>query len=226
MNYERLYETAQEALRLACISVHGGNEPDGMGLYNLMMKDPELYMRASDNYLWHDALPALVIYAMAKDELGKAKSGTAYGAFKRIIKRNADIRKDLAGVWKDADGRSCVCDGYLAVRLKKPVDGFESAPGMDMEKVFPKDSYFSDPVELALPTPGELKINRKKLTSGKSVYDFGDDLPMVDASFLKDVMDCLPGAKAITENHATHKMIYFTSENGDAILLPVRKNVA
>lgn len=167
--------------------------------------------------------PALEIYLAAKDELGKAKGGTAYSAFKRIIKRNGDIRKNLAGVWTDADGRSCVCDGYLAVRLKKPMEGFESVPGVDLDKVFPNSTYFSDPVEVEIPTPGELKINKRKLTTGKAVYDFGEDLPMVDASFLKDVMDCLPDAKAVTERNSTTRLIYFTSDRGDAILLPVRK---
>lgn len=223
MNTERLFENASEALRLACISVHGGNEPDGTGLYNLMVKDPELYLCASDRYLWHDALPALEIYNMAKNELGKAKGGTAYSAFKRIIKRNGDIRKNLAGVWKDSEGRSCVCDGYLAIRLKKPMEGFESVPGMDLDKVFPNSTYFTDPAKVEIPTPGELKIRKRKLTTGKAVYDFGEDLPMVDASFLKDVMDCLPDAKAVTERNSTTKMLYFTSDSGDAILLPVRK---
>lgn len=223
MNTERLYETACESLRRACVAVHDKDEDAGNKLYGMMVKDPELYLHASDRIYWYEALPALEIYLMAKDELGKAKGGTAYSAFKRIIKRNGDIRKNLAGVWTDADGRSCVCDGYLAVRLKKPMEGFENVPGVDLDKVFPNESYFTDPVEVEIPTPGELKINKRKLTTGKAVYDFGDDLPMVDAAFLKDVMDCLPDAKAVTERNSTTRLIYFTSDRGDAILLPVRK---
>ena len=113
MNTERLYETACESLRRACVAVHDKDEDAGNKLYGMMVKDPELYLHASDRIYWYEALPALEIYLMAKDELGKAKGGTAYSAFKRIIKRNGDIRKNLAGVWTDADGRSCVCDGYL-----------------------------------------------------------------------------------------------------------------
>lgn len=223
MNTERLYETACEALRRACVAVHDKDEDAGNKLYGMMVKDPELYLHASDRIYWYEALPALEIYSMAKDELGKAKGGTAYSAFKRIIKRNGDIRKNLAGVWTDADGRSCVCDGYLAVRLKKPMEGFESVPGVDLGKIFPDSTYFADPVELEIPTPGGLKINKRKLADGKNVYDFGEDLPMVDVKLLKDVMDCLPDAKAVTERNSTTRMIYFTSDRGDAILLPVRK---
>lgn len=170
--------------------------------------------------------PALEIYLAAKDELGKAKGGTAYSAFKRVIKRNGDIRKNIAGVWKDGDGRSCVCDGYIAIRLKKPIEGFESVPGMDLDKVFPNSTYFTDPVEVEIPTPGELKIRKRKLTTGKAVYDFGEGLPMVDVKLLKDIMDCLPDAKAYITNRGSNSPIIFKSDKGDALLLPVRKNVA
>lgn len=168
--------------------------------------------------------PALEIYLAAKDELGKAKSGTAYSAFKRVIKRNGDIRKNIAGVWTDSEGRSCVCDGYLAIRMRSPVDGFESVPGVDLERLWVKDSDLV--AELTVPSPGEVKINKKKLTNGKAVYDFGDELPMVDVKLLKDVMDCLPDARAYITDRGTTSPIIFKSDKGDALLLPVRKNVA
>lgn len=221
MNTERLFENASEALRLACISVHKGDEHDGTELYKMMVKDPELYLHASDRIYWYEALPALEIYAMAKDELGKAKSGTAYSAFKRVIKRNGNILKNLAGVWTDSEGRSCVCDGYIAIRMRSPVDGFESVPGIDLEKLWVKDSDLV--AELTVPSPGEVKINKKKLTNGKAVYDFGDELPMVDVKLLKDVMDCLPDARAYITDRGTTSPIIFKSDKGDAILLPIRK---
>lgn len=168
--------------------------------------------------------PALEIYLAAKDELGKAKSGTAYSAFKRVIKRNGDIRKNIAGVWKDGDGRSCVCDGYIAIRMRNPVDGFESVPGVDLDKLWVEDADLIS--ELNVPTPGEVKINKRKLATGKTVYDFGEGLPMVDVKLLKDIMDCLPDAKAYITNRGSNSPIIFKSDKGDALLLPVRKNVA
>lgn len=220
MNTERLYENAKEALRRACVASCFSGPEDWEVVYSHALKNDEFARQISD------IAPALEIYLMAKDELGKAKGGTAYSAFKRIIKRIPDQRKSLQGVWTDSEGRSCVCDGYLSIRLKKPMEGFESVPGMDLDKVFPNSTYFTDPVEVEIPTPGELKIKKRKLGSwrgAQTVYDFGEDLPMVDAGFLKDVMDCLPDAKAVTERNSTTRMIYFTSEKGDAILLPVRK---
>ena len=219
MNAEKLYDLAVENVKQVLLA-DGEKFEDLERAFAVIVKDENIKGVIAMN---PRLAPALELYTIAKDELGKAKGGTAYSAFKRIIKRNNDTRKNLAGVWTDADGRSCVCDGYLAVRLKKPVEGFESVHGMDLDKVFPNSTYFSDPVEVEIPTPGELKIKKRKLTTGKAVYDFGDDLPMVDASFLKDVMDCLPDAKAVTERNSTTRMIYFTSDRGDAILLPVRK---
>lgn len=234
INSERLYENAQEALRLACIASHHGDVEGGVGLYNLMVKDPELYLRASDRHLWNDALPALEIYIMAKDELGKAKGGTTYSAVKRFIKGCPEARPDFQGVWYDAEGRQCMCDGYHAIRLVKPVEGFNTVKGMDLDKVFPRDDMIE--CELHMPTPGEVKINSIPSPSypyNRKLYDFGDGLPMVDAKFLKNIMDCLPDAKAyatFNEWHGDRRVesspILFRSDKGDAILLPVRKITA
>lgn len=227
INSERLYENAQEALRLACIASHHGDVEGGVGLYNLMVKDPELYLRASDRHLWNDALPALEIYIMAKDELGKAKGGTTYSAVKRFIKGCPDARPDFQGVWYDAEGRQCMCDGYHAIRLVKPVEGFNTVKGMDLDKCYPKD--YELVAELPMPTPGELKIGKKKIASYRgaaTVYDFGDDLPLVNAGYLKNIMDCLPDAKAYVTDHSLTGPIIFKSDKGDALLLPIRKKTA
>lgn len=224
INNERLYETACEALRRACVAVHGGNVEDGSKLYGMMTKDPELYYHASDRIYWDDALPALEIYVMAKDALGKSKGGTAYSALKRVIKGASDARPGLKGVWTDAEGRQCVCDGYHAIRLKTPVEGFETVAGMDLNNVWVSDAGLV--TELPIPTPGELKINKRKLTTGASVYDFGDGLPLVNAAYLKNIMDCLPDAKAYVTDHPLTRPIVFKSDRGDALLLPVRKKAA
>lgn len=225
MNTERLYENAKEALRRACVAVHDKDEDAGNKLYGMMVKDPELYLHASDRIYWDAALPALEIYLMAKDELGKAKGGTAYSAVKRFIKGCPDFRPDLKGVWYDAEDRQCMCDGYHAIRLAKPVEGFETVAGMDLEKVWVQDTDMD--TELPMPTPGELKIKKRKLTGSRYGYDFGDGLPLVDASLLKNIMDCLPDSKAyVNSSRGPLSTILFKSEKGDAILLPIRKKAA
>ena len=201
--------------------------------YDYVVKNQDAFKKLS----YGDTAAALEIYAMAKDELGKAKGGSAYNAVKRMVKRGAVHKaENFKGVWEDAAGRQCACDGYMAVRMKKHLDGFETVPGMDLEKVFPNDSMIE--CELPLPTPGELKINKRKLTGsgyyhGECGYDFGDGLPMVNAAYLKDIMDILPGAKAYATNNpwrgdkrVESSAIIFRSEAGDGILLPIRKRAA
>lgn len=220
INAEKLYEAAVDALRNAC-------EAEDVS-FDHVTKDPDAFLRTGYFPKVH---PALTIYAMAKDELGKAKGGSAYSAAKRIIKSVPDGRKDLKGVWTDRQGRQCMCNHAMAVRLIKPLDGFETVEGMDLDKVYPSDTMIE--CELPLPTPGELKMNKKKLVGssrGRYGYDFGDGLPMVDAAFLKDIMDILPDAKAYATNNPWQgekrveiSGILFHSEAGDALLLPVRK---
>ena len=147
INSEKLYENAVEALRNAC-------EAEDVN-FDYITKDPDAFLRTG---YFAKVLPALTIYAMAKDELGKAKGGSAYSAAKRIIKSVPDARKSLKGVWTDKQGRQCMCSNALAVRLVKPLEGFETVEGMDLDKVFPSDTMIEG--ELPLPTPGDLKLNK------------------------------------------------------------------
>ena len=221
INYERLYENACEALRRACVAVHDKDEDAGNKLYGMITKDPEVYLHASDRIYWYEALPALEIYMMAKDELGKAKGGTAYSAVKRFLKGCPDSRPSIKGVWYDAEDRQCMCDGYHVLRLKNHVDGFDTVKGMDLDRAYPKDTDLV--AELPMPTPGEVKINKKRLASGITAYDFGEGLPMVNAAYLKNIMDCLPDARAYVTDRPLTGPIIFKSDKGDALLLPIRK---
>lgn len=214
INTERLYEDAVENLRRVCDLLDHD--------YDAVTKAPEAIAR-----VFPDLAPAIEIWLIAKEELGKSKGGTAYSAVKRFIKGCADSRPDFKGVWYDAEDRQCMCDGYHILRLKNHVDGFNTVRGMDLDKCYPAD--FDLVAELPMPTPGELKINKRKLESyrgAKTVYDFGDDLPLVNADYLKNIMDCLPDAKAYVTDHPLTGPIIFKSDKGDALLLPIRKKTA
>lgn len=221
MNYETLYENACEALRLACVADCDNNESDGADLYEKVTEDPDTWKK---NPYGMKYLPALNIWIAARDELGKANGGTAYTALKKIVKNAPDRHADVQGVWFDKEGRQCACDGYRAVRLNTPVDGeFKAALGMDLEKVFPSEYMLK--AELVVPTPGAVKIGKKKLTYARAGYDFGEGLPMVDAGYLLDVLAILPDAKCYATGGETSPL-YFRGTRGDAILLPVRKRTA
>lgn len=225
INIEKLYTNACEVLRNACIHLQG--ERDGLSFYEKVTKDPELWLKSA--YIG-DVTAALEIWVMAKEEISKSKGGSAYAILKKLIKGIPDYRRDLCGAWLDSDGRQCVCDGYRAVRLNVPVDGLkqvESPTPFDLGKVittpFPTN-------RLNLPTPGELRAfiadpRSPRKSDGAVLYDFGDGMPAVNAKFLKDMIDIFPDAIATYDGSPTHS-IFFHSEKGDGILLPVLKREA
>ena len=224
INIEKLYTNACEVLRNACIHLQG--ERDGLSFYEKVTKDPELWLKSA--YIG-DVTAALEIWVMAKEEISKSKGGSAYTILKKFIKGIPDYRRDLCGAWLDSDGRQCVCDGYRAVRLNVPVDGLkqvETPTPFDLAKVFPTET---PPTHLELPTTGELKQyiadpGSPRLSDGTVVYDFGPELPRVNAKYLKDMVDVFPDAEAFCDG--TKKPIVFISLKGDGLLLPIHKNTA
>lgn len=133
-------------------------------------------------------------------------------------------------------GKQCVCDGYRLLRFRDPLPLPEAASGLDVEKNIGPASRYEIPLEL----PGVkdlrnlLKIakmngtagNVRRVTSEKGkttgyIYDFGPGMPAVNANYLLDMLEALPGSAA--SFYKVNCPIYFTAENGDGILLPVRK---
>ncbi len=223
INLDKLYENACENLMILCREYHEhDNEEAAKKLYDELTRDAEAFLRSGTLGYF---IPALEIWNAAREEICKASGGTAYTAMKRIIKSAGRGRRDLDGSWIDADGRQCVCDGYRAVRLNKPVKGLPDAKGMDLSGVFAESEDRFE--ELPLPTPGELKmcIAEQKGRRVTKVYDFGDGLPRVNAEYLKDMMDALPEARAFyNTEHPLMSAIRFVAEGGDGVLLPVRKS--
>lgn len=219
INLDKLYESACENLKAVCHLWYADSD-DAEKMYATLTKDAESFLRGN---LLPQILPALEIWNAAHEELCKSSGGTRYTAMKRIIKGVVG-RRDLEGAWLDSYGRQCVCDGYRAVRLLNPVGGFKEAPGMDLSAVFP--ASFWNWEQLVLPSAGELRacIAEQKGRREK-FYDFGEGMPKVNAQYLKDIMDILPDAVAYRDPESPNKPVMFVSGAGDALLLPVRKNV-
>ena len=80
---------------------------------------------------------------------------------------------------------------------------------------------------LDLPSLPELKeyIKTKKAEKVKPVlWDFGENLPQVNAEFLKDVIIIMGNCEAIASKHKTiTSAIYFKNDSTEAILMPMRK---
>ena len=157
--------------------------------------------------------------------------------------KKQDKRPDLAYAWEDADGRQCACDGFRAFRLNaenhlpmEPRPGDAGKP-IDLDKVFPARPIDDPAMALELPTAQELKahiaLKRAEWTGKKSQFacewDFGEGKPAVNALYLLDALAVMgDGVRAFavakTGKMNSLAMLWFTSERGDALLLPVRKD--
>ena len=225
INTEKLYANACEALMFSCRAQSNDNVDDGNALYNTVTKDPERWLKGGP---FMAITPALQIWYMAKEEISKSKGGKTYAILKKLIKSIPEYRPDICGAWLDSEGRQCLCDGYRAIRLNDPVEGLKevTTPNpFDLAKVFPTDVQ---PTVLDIPSSGELKAYIADPASPRKdktvLYDFGAGLPMVNAQWLKDMIDIFPDA-VVTCDGAT-KPLVFISMKGDGLLLPIHKRAA
>lgn len=159
-------------------------------------------------------------------------------AISRIMKNcSAAMADKYMGVIHDAD-MYCVLDGFRLVRYTTPLENFPTAAQtFDTNKAIGDKSRYN--IKLALPTVKDLKADMKiaKLSGmdvnrihvirhGKRIdfgYDFGYGLPMVNAKWLIDMIEALPGAAAYAVDSINPNPVYFTDGDNDGILLPIRK---
>ena len=164
------------------------------------------------------------------------KSGTKsiVIAANRIIK-NAELRNNpmLEGMFtnqtRDGSTLYCVCDSYVAIRFNEKqllpeIDEKWHGQEMQLEKIVkPMDGS----KEIALPDISELKVyikthKIKEKNNPKKVEDYllNEELNLwVNPQYLLNAMECLPDCKAYAANRISP--IYFKSENGDGVVMPV-----
>lgn len=162
----------------------------------------------------------------------KTTPAAAVSAVKRMIKSAmASSNRALHGIFPD-HGMFAVCDGYRFIRLHEDI---ESLPHLDTNKVKPLDLSKVTPdrsqfaAEIELPAAAELKayIAKVKGIAGKEYYKY--DWPIADGiyvnpQFLLDMVQIFPDAKAYITN--PKGPIYFESEAGEGVLLPVNPATA
>lgn len=193
-----------------------------------------------DGYGIAGVLSALIHELKADIATETCKSSGKLGALnaaKRIIKSAKNgPRSALYGSWMEGD-LQCYCDGYRAVRLREALPT-ETIPAgtmpMNVSNIVESDRRNMGEV-LSLPTIPDLKAHIKigKVTNkfnnrGDRVeYDFGEGLPLVNAEYLLDMLELLPGCTATAAKHRPElSPIYFEADGGDGILLPVRRDAA
>ncbi|OQB32399.1 MAG: hypothetical protein BWY09_02861 [Candidatus Hydrogenedentes bacterium ADurb.Bin179] len=184
--------------------------------------------------------PALITLCAALRDDMRTEANKASGkaniekAMRAIIKNVPEHQRQLQGAFT-SDGKQCVCDGFRAICPNTPLD-LPAPPvpcTMDIGRWF-ADARHNAATPLETPSQGELKSYIKitkaenKAKYGKSasrqcvLWDFGEGRPAVNAVYLLDILTAFPDA-AITCGTMTAPL-YFSHADGEAILLPVRRN--
>jgi len=163
----------------------------------------------------------------AREAMDKANtSGSVLTALKRIYKSAAALdRKGFDGFFKSGD-RWALCDGYRFVRLNNKPDSIpEVWNDMDLDKTIPQGAKYAE--EIPLPTVADIKafIAEKNMTRSKPGPFEAAPGWWCNPFYLLDMIQALPGGKAHRPERPMAAM-YYESDDGDAVLLPVRHNAA
>lgn len=171
-------------------------------------------------------------------EAKKTGTKSIVTAANRIIKNAQNMPREMlwgmfANQNKDGSTLYCVCDCYVAVRFKdRPllpeIDSKYYGQEMKLEQIVKKPDFAK---EIELPDISELKvyikthkIKKTKTTEGGiEPYLLNEEIGLwVNPQYLLNVMECLPDCKAYATNATSG--VYMVAENGDGLVLPVRKN--
>ena len=171
---------------------------------------------------------------IAQQAAKTAGRGNARKAALHIFKTSS--RDDLRGAWEQ-DGKQILCNGYLAIALNSPINDLPAAENQTFDALnCIEPASRNSGAYLPVPTAAELRAYIKQRGAALKaagmkekfpLYDFGDGLPAVDARFLLDIVEILPGASFRASSYRPDiGGIYFESAGGFGILLPVRKHAA
>ena len=217
---ETIYDLAADTARFLVGELF--RDRDGKNIesvYKRLLNKPEDFM----------IIPGLAsvckLLTLAGEQMGNEQAGKAAPALRRLVKNNR--REEQRGVFLDEQGRQIASDGIRAVRLNEPVKGIpEVKPFFDFEKMV--ESRKGDRHDLVTPEPGELRkeISRQRALKKKvPIWDFGEGLPAVNASYLLSMLTILPSATLFVCGGELSG-VWFNSSSGDGLLMPIRKKRA
>lgn len=166
---------------------------------------------------------------------------TKINAAKRILKNSKKTAPDKPTLHYPQildDSRQCIMDQFHAVVFAPgnvlPIDPMPDDVRAKCD-LFPIDSTLNrartNNAKLALPCIADLKayIKAKKndirlTTHGAIIYDFGDNLPAVNAAYLLDMLQLMPDAIAFVDTRKPLiNAVYFSDGTNEGALLPMRK---
>lgn len=224
MNIEKLYTLA----RISCIEYARASGVDN---------DVEKWV---DGCITRcpDIAACYSIAAQLRDELTKKSGrGSALSAAKRVLKSAQKATKNTAmhGVWTTDEGQN-FCDGYRGFILKTPIPGLPaSIPGdngyFDLKRVVDSaEKTGTQEVTALIPDVSVIKAliaqlkaeNPDAFRQGRPgvPVEIGGTGVYVNPQYLIDVLEILPGSRIYAGRK--YEPVYFVSDSGRGILLPVR----
>lgn len=213
MTNEKMYSTVCDMVRAY------GMRDDSADIAAQVISDPRKWAAYSKAIPFYPSAAALLVDAMESMD----KKTTARGQLSAVKKflSDSDARPLYKKMWEQG-GYYCACDGYKAIRLKSDLPSLPHATPddgtpLDLEKKF---STCRKDAVLALPTIGELKafIAAHKKQNKPFLLD---GCVLVNPEYLLAAMQALPGATFYKPANY-YSPVYFKSDDGDGILLPVK----
>lgn len=168
--------------------------------------------------------------------MNKTELRSATSAANKIIKLTSAVRKDYAGCFYDKQGRQIVISDYIAIRLNEHLSIPEvSIPPSNVDSLFLSAcqnteqldllslEYLKDYIQNAKDDEPQRYKGRGH---GSIVYDFGERLPMVNSEYMLLMYKVLGWQNLtakVNEDKWETSPIYFFSDRGDGILMPIKK---
>lgn len=223
MTNERRYTTALYMLERWEVAAMNSDS-----LTRAVEKDPRKWINAA---AFPVAAAAAEIMVEALDNMAKSKAGAgAVNVTKRVYSENESCRPSLAGIF-ESGGKWAVCDGYRAImfnddmpELPHVTDQQAGGIAKSLPGIF-EQAAKAEPLEL--PSVAELKAwaaahgGKKALSAGKAKPYIWGGVVGVNVYYLIDMLQALENPRAyLPENQ--NSAIYFSGDNGEGILLPVR----
>ena len=195
------------------------------GLTRAVEKDPRKW---TGNTVFPVAAAAAELMVEALDNMAKSKAGAgAVNVAKRIYSQNERYRPSLAGIF-ESGGKWTVCDGYRAIMFNDDLPELPHVDGDHLANNLPEviDKTAKEEA-LELPTVAELKAwaaahgGKKALSAGKAKPYIWGGVVGVNVYYLIDMLQALENPRAYLPE-SKNSAIYFSGDNGEGILLPVR----
>jgi hypothetical protein len=185
--------------------------------------------RARDSFILEfiDELKAELL----KEEAKKNGTAKAKKAADNILKQLKNAGR-VSGARIDSAGVQIIGGAYSAVRLTQalPLEELPQDAKLPDYNGIIEETAKNNGEPLPLPSAAELSayIKSKKAAHkgarGRFImWDFGEDLPLVDAIYLLDILYLLDDVVCIPSSRSNLTALYFKGSNGDGMLLPRRR---